>query len=1215
MKTKHLLTALALPAVFAACTNEEIVQENQVVNSALENRPVVDLSINAYKHNGETAESRIVGGDYNGGIRWYWEDENDKIGAVVVDFIQNGGGAIVDANAWEKYVITNYPFAPQISEMAAKANFQTPTAVVEGAYIFYNRYDGEMTKRGKITHSIPRILTASEGHEEGLTQVGTPENGGQNFFVSPIYQVAVADGEEVETNVGMKAIHSILKFTLKTDLKKSDSDPNYYYDKGFKVSKIELKALSGQGFNRTFVLNPAEMSNAQLTALRAYRDAATTVAEYERRQRLFSDVTGEIRSMNITNDEVEEATNVVADYITNPKNSTLGNWSDNTDVLTYELDEPYVFEGKDQTMELMVVVPSAEYTQVTGQTPYEDKDQGVFLMKVYTSEGIYNSYLLTSELKADKSKTDWILTDNAYTLARGVQYTMPTKTMKIDGGQTNITLFEQTDKFIVETTSDWNYTIEYIQEHYRDYGNSNSWTTPQVEFKGEGVITVDADHFFPNFPIKYTGAKTLSLVGQEDYVFDPVTAIFATGEARPTLKVVGQPEATISFKGDVDAFIKNYKGGNSTDGVDATHAVKLISDAQIEIAESQEVNFEHLESATALTLNEDAKVNVADATHAVKTGGAVDVLSGAALNINNDWANAAVVNVETEALVVVADEAINNGTVNVWGDLNVKDFKNGHNAIRYIADKDFTSTKGNLVVKGYAEGMNNNERGIAQFINLTNASNSEITTEVSSSSKANYGGWIIVGTLNTDKTSVNSASGELVNNGGDINVYGELMAAKVTSKGMITLGGDPYALLILLEGNVTAGQTIGYNGSVVMEDASEYPMFDNYYAKWNDISGVTGTIETTLDNATYQKVIANLENTNYGSKERAWDVLNKVTLTDEVLVKNVAGNADIEFVLADDAKLNAYKNDITVGAITVEGIDAAIAATPATGYSSHTINIVEYAEVSDRENGILTVKKNASATVEAKANVIFAKQADKMIEIVGSLTNQGYMDVVSVGQNTLINTNIATTGEFINEGRLSMPSNTEVTANANTATVEEFVNLFGADLLNADNVAGVYYNFYGNRLDEWKPATEMNAKLFKAILTGDTKPVGNYTVKSFKVDQSKKDEYGVSQYGHYYIWVKNQNVLDVAVNEAKSTTELSDGRTMFDQVVDKVTENTPYSVIYPTWFNVVNEGLLDLLYSADEANWNHSWAYGQSQNGRKATKSGKFNNELTTQSH
>ena len=81
MKTKHLLTALALPAVFAACTNEEIVQENQVVNSALENRPVVDLSINAYKHNGETAESRIVGGDYNGGIRWYWEDENDKIGA------------------------------------------------------------------------------------------------------------------------------------------------------------------------------------------------------------------------------------------------------------------------------------------------------------------------------------------------------------------------------------------------------------------------------------------------------------------------------------------------------------------------------------------------------------------------------------------------------------------------------------------------------------------------------------------------------------------------------------------------------------------------------------------------------------------------------------------------------------------------------------------------------------------------------------------------------------------------------------------------------------------------------------------------------------------------------------------------------------------------------------------------------------------------------
>jgi len=318
--------------------------------------------------------------------------------------------------------------------------------------------------------------------------------------------------------------------------------------------------------------------------------------------------------------------------------------------------------------------------------------------------------------------------------------------------------------------------------------------------------------------------------------------------------------------------------------------------------------------------------------------------------------------------------------------------------------------------------------------------------------------------------------------------------------------------------------------------------------------------------------------------------------------------------LADDAKLNAYKNDITVGAITVEGVDAAIAATPATGYSSHTINIVEYAEVSDRENGILTVKKNASATVEAKANVIFAKQADKMIEIVGSLTNQGYMDVVSVGQNTLINTNIATTGEFINEGRLSMPSNTEVTDNANTATVEEFVNLFGADLLLKEPaVGGVYFASSLGAMDNWNASTVMNKDLFKAILAnGKPKSVDGYTV--YYILENGYNDYGVTN-GYYYIWLADENVLNTVITEAKSTTELSDGRTMFDQVVDKVTENTPYSVIYPTWFNVVNEGLLDLLYSADEANWNHSWAYGQSQNGRKATKSGKFNNELTTQSH
>lgn len=1202
MKTKHLLTALALPAVFAACSSEELVQENQVLDSALQNRPAVDLTINAYKQGGESAESRVVGGDYNGGIRWYWEDENDKIGAVVVDFVKNGGGQIVDASTWEKYVITNYPFAPQIDGLAAKANFQTPTAVVEGAYIFYNRYDGEMTKRGKITHSIPRILTASEGHEEGLNQVGTPENGGQNFFISPIYQIAVADGEEVETNVGMKAVHSILKFTLKTDLKKSDSDPDYYYDKGFKVSKIELQALGTKKFDRTFILNPKTLADAQLIALNAYRDAATTQAEKDRRQALYSSTTGEILSMNNTNEGVEEATKVVTDYITNPNNSALGMWSDNTSTLTYELDEPYVFNGKDQSMELMVVVPAAEYEQATGLTKYEDKTQGVFLMKVYTSEGIYNSYLLTSELKANTSATDWILTNNKYTLARGVQYTMPTKTMKIDGGQTNITLFEQNDKFIVETTSDWNYTIEYIQEHYRDYGNSNSWKTPQVEFaNAEAVITVDADHYFPNFPVKYTGAKTLSLVGQDEYVFDPVTAIFATGTQRPTLQIVNQPEATFEFKGNVNAAIKNYKGGNSTDGVDATHAIKLVADAQVEIAADQKVNFEHLESATALTLNEGALVNVNDATHQFKTAGVVNVLSEAQLKVEKNWVNAADVDIVAEALVEVKEQTINVGTVDVWGNLNVKNFDNGYtfSTPTYVALTKIASSKGELVVKGYAEGMNNAERGVAEFINLTNNSISTVTTEVSSSSKANYGGWIIIGTLNAEKTSVNADSGKLTNHG-LVNVYGELMAADVVNTNMITLGGDPYALLILLEGNVTAGpETAAYKGSVVLEDASEYPMFDNYYTKWNDISGVTGTIETEIDNATYQKAFANLMNSNYGSKERALQVLNKITLVEEVLVNHHAENAGIEFVLADDAKLNAYKNNTTVKAITVKGENTAITATPASGLTTQTITIAN--------EGLLDVKKNAEVVVDKKANVIFANTNPNMINIAGSLTNQGYIDVVSTGVKTLVNTNITVDGELINEGKLATASDDEVKLNENFEAVEAFISKFGSKLIGDRIQAGVYIagtTLTSVKNNEWNQVSSVKEDLFKKIITDGKKAEKDGRYEVYYLSYNGK---------YYYIWANDYSEFDKVKAEAKSTVTLS-GRTMFDQVVDKVTETANYSKAYASWFNVVNEGLLDLLYSADAENTN-SWAYGQSLNGAKATKSGKFNNELETESH
>ena len=253
------------------------------------------------------------------------------------------------------------------------------------------------------------------------------------------------------------------------------------------------------------------------------------------------------------------------------------------------------------------------------------------------------------------------------------------------------------------------------------------------------------------------------------------------------------------------------------------------------------------------------------------------------------------------------------------------------------------------------------------------------------------------------------------------------------------------------------------------------------------------------------------------------------------------------------------------------------------------------------------VKKNAEVVVDKKANVIFANTNPNMINIAGSLTNQGYIDVVSTGVKTLVNTNITVDGELINEGKLATASDDEVKLNENFEAVEAFISKFGSKLIGDRIQAGVYIagtTLTSVKNNEWNQVSSVKEYLFKKIITDGKKAEKDGRYEVYYLSYNGK---------YYYIWANDYSEFDKVKAEAKSTVTLS-GRTMFDQVVDKVTETANYSKAYASWFNVVNEGLLDLLYSADAENTN-SWAYGQSLNGAKATKSGKFNNELETESH
>ena len=131
MKTKHLLTAMVLPALFAACTNDDL---NVVSNEAttLDSRKVVENV--ALNFEGVDVDSRLA---YDGSYKW---QANDKIGACLMDVLTDNYRAT--GTHWSQWfdmvdhIHTNYKFTRN-----SAGDWTTEAKMCEGNYFFYYPYD------------------------------------------------------------------------------------------------------------------------------------------------------------------------------------------------------------------------------------------------------------------------------------------------------------------------------------------------------------------------------------------------------------------------------------------------------------------------------------------------------------------------------------------------------------------------------------------------------------------------------------------------------------------------------------------------------------------------------------------------------------------------------------------------------------------------------------------------------------------------------------------------------------------------------------------------------------------------------------------------------------------------------------------------------------------------------------------------------------------
>ena len=254
MKTKHILTALALPAMFAACTAEDIVSENSSIQ-----QDRAKLSENfALVVGADGVESRY---NANGGAPEF--ETGDKIGAALIDqykyntpvaqwpiisSLANNTPFTYDATTKEWSVPENQPMG--IGNYFFKFPYsntdRSRAAVIYSLPTVQNQYvdvDGEVDLDDVIETSNMAIAHAILTEDDEMGEISL-----KNIFTYPKFRIQFDNGQKVNT-VSKVVLYSNSDFVVGSgfnhnavvnyfnNVKETDSWKNDHYDATAKATK------------------------------------------------------------------------------------------------------------------------------------------------------------------------------------------------------------------------------------------------------------------------------------------------------------------------------------------------------------------------------------------------------------------------------------------------------------------------------------------------------------------------------------------------------------------------------------------------------------------------------------------------------------------------------------------------------------------------------------------------------------------------------------------------------------------------------------------------------------------------------------------------------------------------------------------------------------------------------------------------------------------
>ena len=358
MKTKYILSALCLPALFAACTNDDFLNES--ANGSSSDASTVKLTVAATYGTGDEANTKMVNKDGT-----FWWENTDILGAVL---LKGTGSSIDDAFS------TQNKFTNTLTEPSLEADFTTASTTVVGEYMFYYPYSEKYTNDlTGAKYSLPEPQFYDPNGEKMM------EN---NFMISPRINLNGHESNELTLPLTMRSIYAYGELYLKLgDVLKIESDPLTTSLPSVNVQKITIAYNTNSEVYKDGMIDMSAVPEVNLTAekLKALREGDNEN---------YKGKTDEELTRILLQEADAELTQADANYEKNPLELTTGtDYINLVSISCVDEENPDgIVVSKTAPFHTRVLLPTVSSAKIT--------------VSVYTNVGVYSKEITDAKFKA-----------------------------------------------------------------------------------------------------------------------------------------------------------------------------------------------------------------------------------------------------------------------------------------------------------------------------------------------------------------------------------------------------------------------------------------------------------------------------------------------------------------------------------------------------------------------------------------------------------------------------------------------------------------------------------------------------------------------------------------------------------------------------------------------------------------------------------------------